>query len=72
MHPIKSVSGVIGIGEGAKRTGYACHYCDMVNCIYQSEAARKETRQVLSLVHFFNHCSFNSPGLTVNSIFCWW
>jgi hypothetical protein len=42
MHPIKSVSGVIGIGEGAKRTGYACLYCDMVNCIYRQKRHEKK------------------------------
>jgi len=42
MYPIKSVSGVIGIGEGAKRRGYACNYCDMVNCIYRQKRYEKK------------------------------
>lgn len=35
MYPIKSVSGIIGIGANSRRKGYACNYCDMVNCIYR-------------------------------------
>lgn len=42
MYPIKSVSGVIGIGNGAKRLGYACKYCDMVNCIYRQKRHDKK------------------------------
>jgi hypothetical protein len=43
MHPIKSVSGVIGIGSHAKRKGYPCDYCNMVNCIYRRK--RDETKK---------------------------
>jgi hypothetical protein len=43
MHPIKSVSGVIGIGRHAKRKGYPCDYCDMINCIYRKK--RYETKK---------------------------
>lgn len=39
MHPIKSVSGIIGIGTHAERKGYACDYCDMVNCIYRKKGS---------------------------------
>lgn len=35
MTPIKSVSGVIGIGANVRRKGYVCNMCDMVNCIYR-------------------------------------
>lgn len=34
MYPIKSVSGVIGIGAEAQKKGYVCHTCTMKNCIY--------------------------------------
>lgn len=34
MHPIKSVSGIIGIGEGLKEKGYQCEWCTDTNCIY--------------------------------------
>lgn len=42
MQPIKSVSGVIGIGPNVKRKGYVCHYCDMVNCIYREKRNTKK------------------------------
>lgn len=34
MHPIKSVSGIIGIGSGLTQKGYQCHWCSDKNCIY--------------------------------------
>lgn len=37
MLPIKSVSGIIGIGPNVRRKGYVCNYCDMVNCIYREK-----------------------------------
>ncbi len=40
MYPIKSVSGVIGIGEKAERKGYMCNFCEVENCIYRDK--RKE------------------------------
>ncbi len=36
MHPIKSVSGLIGIGENVKYAPYICHMCDDKNCIYRN------------------------------------
>jgi len=42
MQPMKSVSGVIGIGPNVRRKGYACQLCDMVNCIYRE---KKETKK---------------------------
>jgi hypothetical protein len=36
MNPIKSVSGLIGIGEHVKYAPYQCHLCDDKNCIYRS------------------------------------
>lgn len=35
MEPIKSVSGIIGIGVNVKRKPYTCNLCDMKNCIYR-------------------------------------
>jgi len=34
MHPIKSVSGIIGIGEEMKQKGYQCKWCSDPDCIY--------------------------------------
>ena len=39
MNPIKSVSGLIGIGELVRYAPYQCHLCDDKNCIYRN---RKE------------------------------
>ena len=34
MHPIKSVSGIIGIGKDLHPKGYQCNWCTDQNCIY--------------------------------------
>lgn len=34
MYPIKSVSGIIGIGAGLEQKGYQCNWCNDLNCIY--------------------------------------
>ena len=34
MSPIKSVSGIIGIGPNLKQVGYQCNWCSDMNCIY--------------------------------------
>lgn len=36
MHPIKSISGVIGIGKDVKHNAYTCKICDMNDCIYRN------------------------------------
>lgn len=36
MHPIKSVSGFIGIGENIRHHDYACKICDAPNCLYRN------------------------------------
>ena len=41
MDPIKSVSGIIGVGEKAKRKGYICDLCDMQDCIYRKKHVTK-------------------------------
>ena len=35
MHPIKSVSGIIGIGSGVKHRPYTCDSCTDEHCIYR-------------------------------------
>jgi hypothetical protein len=35
MNPVKSVSGIIGIGKDVKRSAYSCGICNMSNCIYR-------------------------------------
>jgi hypothetical protein len=35
MLPIKSISGVIGIGPNVRKMDYTCRLCDMSNCIYR-------------------------------------
>lgn len=36
MDPIKSISGIIGIGHHVEYTDYHCELCDAVNCIYRN------------------------------------
>jgi len=35
MDPVKSISGIIGIGEGVRYNPYRCSLCDMKNCAYR-------------------------------------
>ena len=35
MDPVKSVSGIIGIGRDVKRIQYTCRICDQKDCIYR-------------------------------------
>lgn len=35
MDPVKSVSGIIGIGKQVRRLPYTCKICDMKDCIYR-------------------------------------
>lgn len=35
MRPIKSVSGVIGIGAAVRRNPYTCRLCDLEDCLYR-------------------------------------
>jgi hypothetical protein len=37
MYPIKSVSGIIGIGKDAERKGYTCDFCNMIDCTYRKK-----------------------------------
>jgi hypothetical protein len=36
MKPIKSVSGIIGIGKAVKFNPYSCDLCNMENCLYKN------------------------------------
>jgi len=38
MIPIKSISGIIGIGKEAQKELYECGKCDMNNCIYREQS----------------------------------
>jgi cobalamin-dependent methionine synthase I len=40
MNPVKSVSGIIGIGRDVKYTSYQCHVCDDKNCIYRNKKSK--------------------------------
>ena len=40
MKPIKSVSGLIGIGTDAKFRGYNCSMCDDEHCIYRRKSSK--------------------------------
>jgi hypothetical protein len=44
MVPIKSISGIIGIGKNVKFNPYTCSLCDYENCIYRK---LKETRAAI-------------------------
>jgi hypothetical protein len=38
MDPVKSISGIIGIGENVKHLPYTCSLCDMKDCMYRRKA----------------------------------
>jgi hypothetical protein len=41
MDPVKSISGIIGIGANVKMNPYTCGLCEMKNCVYRK---KKEIR----------------------------
>jgi len=43
MLPIKSVSGIIGVGANVSRLDYSCRLCDMRDCVYRRQS--RETMQ---------------------------
>lgn len=47
MYPIKSVSGIIGIGESLSQKGYQCEWCSDKNCIYGT--IKRERRKLLKI-----------------------
>jgi hypothetical protein len=42
MDPVKSASGIIGIGEHVRYFKYTCSYCDMKDCTYRGLRDEKE------------------------------
>jgi len=40
MNPIKSVSGLIGIGRYARYSSYLCHTCDNKDCLYRNRKTK--------------------------------
>jgi hypothetical protein len=40
MQPLKSVSGIIGIGRQVKQQAYPCRICEIEDCLYRSSDAR--------------------------------
>jgi hypothetical protein len=40
MNPVKSVSGVIGIGRNVRFTPYQCKLCEEKNCIYRNKKSK--------------------------------
>jgi hypothetical protein len=43
MDPVKSVSGIIGIGKDVKRIDYSCGICSMTDCIYRRSRSGKSS-----------------------------
>jgi hypothetical protein len=43
MKPVKSVSGIIGIGKNVKRNPYTCSICTMKDCTYRNIKERSRT-----------------------------
>ena len=41
MKPVKSISGIIGIGTNVKKNPYTCGMCDMKDCIYRRVRDKK-------------------------------
>jgi len=41
MNPVKSVSGLIGIGKDAKYSSYQCHICDNKTCLYRNRKTKR-------------------------------
>jgi hypothetical protein len=42
MDPVKSVSGIIGIGKDVKLNPYTCGMCDMKDCIYRKVKDKRQ------------------------------
>jgi len=41
MDPVKSVSGIIGIGADVRHNAYTCNLCNMKDCIYRKAREKK-------------------------------
>jgi len=46
MNPVKSVSGLIGIGEHVRYAPYQCHMCEDRNCIYRGRKSESQKSKV--------------------------
>ncbi|MCX7876751.1 MAG: hypothetical protein N2321_11400 [Melioribacteraceae bacterium] len=46
MKPIKSISGIIGIGEKVKFREYNCNKCEIKDCTYRTILKRKSSKQL--------------------------
>jgi hypothetical protein len=44
MVPIKSISGIIGIGENVKFNQYTCNLCDSKNCRYRNSREKEKPK----------------------------
>jgi len=42
MHPIKSVSGIIGMGKDVKFREYTCSLCNLTDCFYRNRQKEKQ------------------------------
>lgn len=47
MHPIKSVSGITGIGNNCKQMGYQCNWCTDRDCFVGKIKRRKNSKKIL-------------------------
>jgi hypothetical protein len=47
MHPVKSISGITGIGIGCEQTGFQCDWCGDKNCINGIIRRRKKIKKNL-------------------------
>ena len=43
MQPIKSISGIIGIGHDVRYNKYKCNICNLKNCIYKTKKDKTST-----------------------------
>ena len=42
MQPIKTISGVIGIGAAVRKVPYTCRLCELEDCLYRRLQAPAE------------------------------
>jgi hypothetical protein len=42
MQPVKSVSGIIGIGADVKFNPYTCRICEATHCLYRLNKNKKQ------------------------------
>lgn len=42
MQPVKSVSGIIGIGKNVRFNPYTCQICDATSCVYRNRKLKNE------------------------------